>query len=341
MTFVVDKFRTLIPARAKSSPSGWTSFNAPCCHHRGHAQDTRKRGGLRFDSGIVYNCFNCKYTASWQPGRPLTEKFKSLCRWMGANDIDINTMILEALKTESPDYVAQAEQTKIAFTPKDLPEGALPISEWIRETLDQELEVKLAEVVEYIVSRGYDPMDHRFYWSPSPGYDNRVIIAFFYHGQIVGNTARKITAGKPKYLSDQHPHFVFNVDAQAEDQKYLFVCEGPFDALAVGGVALLTNDVADQQSRIINSLGHEVIVIPDQDTAGLVLITRAIENGWSVAFPTWEDDIKDSADAVQRYGKMFVIVDAIKTAQHGEIKLTMARKQLEAKLKRLEDEENN
>jgi hypothetical protein len=44
---------------------------------------------------------------------------------------------------------------------------------------------------------------------------------------------------------------------------------------------------------------------------------------------------------VQRYGKLFVIVDAIKTAQHGEIKLTMARKQLEAKLKRLEDEETN
>jgi len=341
MTLVVDKFRSLIPARAKSSPSGWTSFNAPCCHHRGHAQDTRKRGGLRFDSGIVYNCFNCKYTASWLPGRPLTEKFKSLCRWMGANDNDINTMILEALKTESSDYVAQAEQTKIAFTSKDLPEGALPISEWIRETLDQDLEVKLAEVVQYIVSRGYDPLDHRFYWSPDAGYDNRVIIAFFYHGQIVGNTARKITAGKPKYLSDQHPHFVFNVDAQAEDQKYLFVCEGPFDALAIGGVALLTNDVADQQSRIINSLGHDVIVIPDQDKAGLVLINRAIENGWSVAFPNWDDDVKDSADAVQRYGKLFVIVDAIKTAQHGEIKITMARKQLEAKLKRLEDEENN
>lgn len=341
MTLVVDKFRSLIPARAKSSPSGWTSFNAPCCHHRGHAQDTRKRGGLRFDSGIVYNCFNCKYTASWQPGRPLTEKFKSLCRWMGANDIDINTMILEALKTESPDYVAQEQEYKIAFTPKDLPEGALPISEWVQETLDLDLEAKLADVVQYIVGRGHDPLDHRFYWSPSAGYDNRVIIVFFYHGQIVGNTARKITAGKPKYLSDQHPHFVFNIDAQTEDQKYLFVCEGPFDALAIDGVALLTNDVADQQSRIINSLGHEVIVIPDQDKAGLVLINRAIENGWSVAFPNWDDDIKDSADAVQRYGKLFVIVDAIKTAQHGEIKITMARKQLEAKLKRLEDEENN
>jgi len=58
-----------------------------------------------------------------------------------------------------------------------------------------------------------------------------------------------------------------------------------------------------------------------------------------VAFPNWEDDVKDCADAVQRYGKLFVVVDAIKTAQHGEIKLTMARKQLEAKLKRIEDEQ--
>jgi hypothetical protein len=340
MTLVVDKFKSLLPARAKSSPSGWTSFNAPCCHHRGHSQDTRKRGGLRFDHGIVYNCFNCKFTASWQPGRPLTEKFKSLCRWMGANDNDINTMILEALKTESADYEHVVEE-KIAFTPKDLPEGSLPISEWVKESLDPDLESKLAEVIGYIVDRGHDPLDNIFYWSPTSGYDNRVIIVFFYNGVIVGNTARKITDGKPKYLSDQHPHFVFNVDTQSEDQKYMFVCEGPFDALAVGGVALLTNDVADQQSRIINSLGHEVIVIPDQDRAGLVLISRAIENGWSVAFPNWESDVKDCADAVQRYGKLFVIVDAIKTAQHGEIKLTMARKQLEAKLKRLEDEENN
>lgn len=40
MTLVVDLFRTLIPARAKASPSGWTSFNAPCCGHRGHSPDT-------------------------------------------------------------------------------------------------------------------------------------------------------------------------------------------------------------------------------------------------------------------------------------------------------------
>lgn len=338
MTLVVDKFRTLIPPRAKSSPSGWTSFNAPCCQHRGHSPDTRKRGGLRFDNGIVYNCFNCKFSASWQPGRPITNKFKNLCKWLGASVDDINTMIFEALKTESPDYQFEIKEPKIEFTDKPLPEGALPLKEWadMVDDMPEDYQPKFIEIIRYVVDRGYDPYDGHFYWSPVEGYDNRVIIPFFYQGRVVGNTARKVVDGKPKYLSDQHPHFVFNVDEQKEEQKYVFVCEGPFDALSVGGVALLTNDVAEQQARIINSLGSEVIVIPDQDQAGLNLLDRAIEYDWSVAFPNWEDDVKDVADAVQRYGRLFVTVDAIKTAVSGEIKITMARKQLEAKLKRIE-----
>lgn len=336
MTLVVDKFRTLIPPRAKSSPSGWTSFNAPCCGHRGHSPDTRKRGGLRFDQGIVYNCFNCKFTASWQPGRPLSNKFKNLCKWLGASNDDINTMIFEALKTESEDYVPEITEPKIEFTDKPLPEGSLPLKEWasMLDDMPEDYQPKFIEVIKYIVDRGYDPYDGHFYWSPVDGYDNRVIIPFFYQGRIVGNTARKVTDGKPKYLSDQHPHFVFNIDEQDEQRKYVLVTEGPFDALSIGGVALLTNDVADQQARIINSLGAEVIVIPDQDEAGLNLIKKAIEYDWSVAFPNWDADIKDCADAVQKYGKLFVIVDAIKTSLSGEIKIMIAMKNLEQKLKR-------
>lgn len=339
MTLVLDKFRTFLPARAKQSPSGWTSFNAVCCHHRGHSADNRKRGGVRYtDGGVVYNCFNCKFTASWSPGRPISNKFKNLCKWLGANDNDIKELVFEALKTESPEYKPENFKPTVEFTPKELPEGALPIAEWLDVDLDPELEEKLALVVQYLVNRGHDPVDTMFYWSPTAGYDNRVIIPFLYKGEIVGNTARKVVDGKPKYLSDQHPHFVFNVDAQAEEQKYVFVCEGPFDALAIGGVALLTNDVAEQQARIINSLGHEVIVIPDQDIPGLTLINRAIENDWSVAFPNWDHDVKDVADAVGRYGRLFVTVDAIKTAQRGEIKITMAMKKLK---QRLENEETD
>ena len=342
MTLVLDKFRTLIPSRAKNSPSGWTSFNAPCCHHRGHDVDKRKRGGLRFDAGVIFNCFNCKYTASWQPGRPLSEKFKSLCRWLGGSEEDINVMIFEALKTESPEYKPRESQARITFENKALPNNSLKLSEWLEVDfgINKELEESLAAAVAYIYDRGFDPLSDLFYWSPEVGYMDRVIVAFRYKNNIVGNTARKVNDGRPKYLSDQHPHFVFNIDAQQEDQKYIFVTEGPFDALAINGVALLTNNIAEQQYRIIQGLGHEVIVIPDQDEAGVQLINKAMEYGWSVAFPTWQDDVKDAAEAVSRYGKLFVTVDAIKTAQSGSIKINMAKKSFEQKLEK-QNEKNN
>jgi len=335
MTLVVDKFRTLIPPRAKNSPSGWTSFNAPCCQHRGHSPDTRKRAGIRFEgNGVVYNCFNCKFSTGWQPGSPFGEKMKTLTKWMGASEDMIKELVFEALKTEGEGYHPEQHQIKLEFTDKELPDGSLPLREWLESAIlsDIELSENIFSVVDYVISRGFDPLSDDFYWSPTAGYDGRVIIPFRWEGRIVGSTARKVNNGKPKYLSDQHPHFVFNFDKQKETQKYVLVCEGPFDALAVDGVALLTNDVAEQQSRIINSLGAEVIVIPDQDRAGLVLFDRALELNWAVAMPTWEDDIKDVADAVQRYGKLFVIIDAIETAQKGAIKINMAKKQQEHKL---------
>lgn len=336
MTLVVDKFRTLIPPRAKNSPSGWTSFNAPCCQHRGHSPDTRKRGGIRFDgNGIVYNCFNCKFSTGWQPGSPFGEKIKNLARWLGANEDDIKTMVFEALKTESDEYQPEQYEPKIEFTEKPLPEGSMSIKEWVNSECLSDIAEDIDKVIDYIHQRGFDPLSEDFFWSPAPGYEKRVIIPFLWQGKTVGNTARKVVEGKPKYLSDHHPHFVFNFDRQKENQKYILVCEGPFDALSVDGVALLTNDVADQQARIINSLGAEVIVIPDQDQAGVNLIKKAMHYNWAVAFPNWDPDIKDCAEAVQKYGKLFVVVDAIKTKQQGDIKITMALKQFEKRLERV------
>jgi hypothetical protein len=289
---------------------------------------------VRFDGeGIVYNCFNCKFSTGWQPGSPLGEKMKTLCRWLGATEDMIKEAIFEALKTEGEDYRPEPFQSKIEFAEKELPEVAMPVAKWL-EMYDDMTSEFLNPVVEYVVDRGFDPLSGDFYWSPSPGYSDRIIIPFIWKGRVVGNTARKITEGKPKYLSDQHPNFVFNFDKQEENQRYIFVVEGPFDALSINGVALLTNEISDQQSRIINSLGAEVIVIPDQDQSGLVLFDRAEELNWSIASPNWGSDIKDCADACKKYGSIFVVVDAIKTAAKGKIKINMAKKKLIAKLGR-------
>jgi len=341
MTLVVDKFRSLIPPRAKSSPSGWTSFNAPCCQHRGHSPDTRKRAGIRFDgNGIVYNCFNCKFTTGWQPGSPFGEKMKTLARWMGADEDSIKEFIFEALKTENEDYRPEQSEIKIDFEDRPLPESAMTLRAWLEIGIlsDADISENVMPIVDYVADRGFDPLSDDFFWSPAAGYEKRVILPYRWQERIVGNTARKIVEGKPKYLSDQPPHFVFNFDRQLENQKYVLVCEGPFDALAVGGVALLTNDIAEQQSRIINSLGSEVIVLPDQDSAGSVLFDRAAELGWSVASPNWHDDVKDASDAVKRYGRLFTVVDAIKTAESGSIRIKMAKKRLEQKIERLNND---
>ena len=285
-----------------------------------------------FSEGFVYNCFNCKYTASWQPGRNISEKLKTLCLWLGASDDVIKQMVFEALKTESLDYEPEHFVEKVKFTEKELPEGAMSINEWVNSTYLPDISADIGPVIDYVYSRGFDALSKDFYWSPAPGYIDRVLLPYYFEGKIVGSTARKITNGKPKYVSDQHPHFVYNVDAQAELNKYVFVVEGQFDALSVGGVGLLTNEIAQQQAHIINQLGKEVIVIPDQDKAGLMLIKQAIDYDWSVAFPTWDSDVKDVADAVLKYGKLFVIVDAIKTAQRGEIKINVAKNNLAHRL---------
>lgn len=342
MTLVVDKFKTLLPPRTKTNPSGWTSFNAPCCQHRGHSADTRKRAGVRFDSdGIVYNCFNCKFTTGWQPGSSFGEKMKSLCRWLGANDEDVKDLIFESLKTEASDYHAEQSQHTSTFVEKTLPEASMPLIEWVNSEFWNDISDQVEAVMAYVGSRGHDPFDGNFYWTPLEGYEDRVIIPFRYQNKIVGNTARKITKGRPKYISDQPSKFVFNVDRQCENQKYILVVEGPFDALAVNGVALLTNEISDQQSRILESFDSEILLIPDQDLAGLITIKQAMERGWSVSFPNWEDDIKDVSEAVNRYGRLFVTVDAIETAVNNPIKITMMMKKLENKLKRKNYEQDN
>ena len=142
MTLVVDKFRSLIPPRAKSSPSGWTSFNAPCCQHRGHSPDTRKRAGIRFDgNGIIYNCFNCKFSTGWQPGSSFSEKMKTLSRWMGASEDLIKEMVFEAFKTEGDEYKPEQSLSKIDFEDKPLPEGSMPLRDWLESAIltDSEL----------------------------------------------------------------------------------------------------------------------------------------------------------------------------------------------------------
>jgi DNA primase len=133
---------------------------------------------------------------------------------------------------------------------------------------------------------------------------------------------------KPRYHNSHESGYVFNVDRQRDDSRFVIVAEGPFDAMAVDGVATLGNQVSEQQADIIDSLSREVVVVPDTDSAGARLVDAALEYGWSVSFPVWQETCKDINSAVQAYGKLFVLKSIIDARQSNRLKIELLKKRL-------------
>jgi 5S rRNA maturation endonuclease (ribonuclease M5) len=321
----------LLPAKRKSTPSGWTSFDAVCCHHNGEKYDTRKRGGVMTnpEGGFQYHCFNCGFKAGWSPGKLLSINTKKLFGWMGLSDSDIGKLNLVALKYKEDQPVVK-KTVNFELTEKQLPEGTMPVMDWINTAYLPDIAEDIGRIVEYIIGRGMELEWYNWMWSPAAGYVDRVIVPFYHDGKIVGYTGRKITSGKPKYLTDAQPSYVFNLDRQRNNRDYVIVVEGQFDAIAVDGVAIMSNEPNEAQCSRISALGKTVIVVPDRDRPGAKLIGTAIKNGWSVSLPAWENDIKDVADAVQRYGRLYTLSTILHYCVDNEIKIQLLKKKLEA-----------
>lgn len=330
MNEIQSTLLALLPPKRKTTPSGWVSFNAVCCHHNGEKIDTRSRGGVLINSegGWQYHCFNCNFKAGWTPGKLLSKNTKDLFRWIGLGETELNKINLVALKLKE-DQPIYKKTVVFELTEKSLPENTLPLTRWAEEELPRDLEKALIEIFQYIVKRGMDITWYPWHWSPSPGYKDRLIIPFYHDGKIVGFTGRKITEGKPKYLTEAQPGYVFNIDAQTHDKKFAVVVEGQFDAIAIEGCAIMHNEPNEVQKMRINSLGKEIIVVPDRDKPGAKMLSAAIENNWSVSVPPWEDDIKDVADAVKRYGRLYTLFSILHYKESNKIKIELLKKKLE------------
>jgi DNA primase len=120
---------------------------------------------------------------------------------------------------------------------------------------------------------------------------------------------------------------VFGTDLQNDNWNYALVMEGVFDALSISGLAVLHAEINDAQVRLIRSLGKEVIVVPDQDVAGMKLVDRAVELGWSVSMPEWPD-CKDVNDAVVKYGRLATLITILQAREHSKIKIELRKKQI-------------
>jgi hypothetical protein len=322
LTAVQDAVLQLLPSKRRRSPSGWLSFNAVCCHHRGESPDTRGRGGLMTspDGSISYHCFNCQFKISYRPGWHLGYRFRRWLSWLGADDNLVQRLVIEAVRVR--DIVGEPTETQetieVKFTPRALPDDV---------RLVDEDPVALA----YCQSRAIDLDRYPLLVSQRREYNlnRRVIVPFTWRGDLIGYTARTWEPNiKPKYHSQYEANYVYNMDQQKPDAKFVCVVEGPFDAMSIDGVAVLSNECSEQQADIIDTLNREIILVPDRDRAGARLIDAAIAYGWAVSFPIWHETCKDVNEAVVRYGRLFVLKSILDSRETSRLKIELKRKRL-------------
>jgi len=329
MNLIQSSLIAALPPKRKSTPSGWISFNAPCCHNRGESHDRRQRGGLLInssDNSFQYHCFNCNFKAGWRPGQLLTKNTRQLLSWLGLAENDIAKLNLYALKIKDQEHTQQDHIIK-QIKEKPLPDNSKPIETWLEDDTHRD---QLIPIIDYITDiRGMNWAWYTWYWSPQAGYHDRVIIPFYLNDTIVGYTARKINPGKPKYITDSQPGYVFNIDKQCDERQFIILVEGQFDAISVDGCAIMTNDPGKEQILRLKTLNKEIIVVPDRDSAGAKLIQAAINNDWSVSLPPWEEHCKDVADAVKLYGRLYTMITILHYKQSNKLRLELMKRTLE------------
>jgi len=314
---------SFLPGKRKQTSSGWVSVNAPCCVHRGESADRRMRGGLKStpDGSWSWHCFNCGYTASFVLGRNLTFKARRLLEWMNVPQEEIERINLESLKHKSIEGLIQerrvvADQIQgIEFEERDLPADTQLLTE---------------AATEYLQKRSIS-LDYPFMYKtmPRPG----IVVPFTYDNQIVGHTTRFLDDRTPRYIQDIQPGYVFGTDLQKNNWQSVIVVEGVFDALSINGLAVLHAEINDAQVKLIRSLGRDVVVVPDQDEAGMKLVDRAVELGWAVSIPKWPAGVKDLNDAVIRLGRVGTLLTILEAKETSKIKIELRRKALVKRLR--------
>lgn len=329
MNAIQQTLLSSLPLKKRQTPSGWISFNCPCCVHRGQKPDSRSRGGilLNENQGFQYHCFNCNFKAGWTTGSLLTKNTKNLFQWLGISDSVVEQLSIYALKNKNVSLTLPTIQRE-TFVEKTLPAQTYSLKEWSTQELSEEQNKQLIKIIDYIDQRGMNIDWYPWHWSSYSGYQDRVLIPFYHEEKIVGWTARKISEGKPKYLSNSQPGYIFNLDKQLLNRKYLIVVEGPFDAIAIDGVAILHNEPSQIQCERLQATNKHIIVVPDRDRAGSVMIDAALKYNWDVSWPNWDNNVKDVADAVKKYGRLYTLFTILHYRETNKLKIQLLKKRL-------------
>jgi hypothetical protein len=315
---------SLIPGKKRATPSGWHTFNCPACMHLGHRPDSKYRGAVIFHDQYdwTFKCFNCHHRCSFVIGRLLSFKTKQLLRWCGVDEQQISKWNIASLKQRD-------------FTDFEIPISR-PLIPHFKETDPPDAEIldinnpSHQKYVDYLSKRGIDITHYPLLVTPDEYGRNsdRIIVPFTYEGKFVGYAARYMDNKNPKFFNQFQPGYVFGTDLQKPNWSIAIVVEGLFDALSIDGIATMHDEISQENAAIIAKLNKRIIYVPDLDKQGLAVIDRALDLGYNIALPEWDDTVKDVNDAVVKYGKLPTLMSIIQSATRNKVKIDIRKRQI-------------
>jgi hypothetical protein len=307
---IINRYVHLQPPSKK----GWQAVRCHVCNDH-----TRKglRGAFKFEDGrTVYKCWNCGHTSGYDP--EANEYFsKNMLKTLDAFNIpddEYKEIILSSPAWQNgakKKDVTRKQTAKIEPKPLNMPECFY----YLKDATPDDFVAEAA--IEYLEGRGVDPNSYPFMLShkdPNPRLHKwlgRVIIPIYKNNNLIYYIGRALYDATKKYetpaVSKECILYGFDKLFDYEDKSPLFVIEGWFDAYAIDGVAVLGNIITDAQRQWLDRSPRRKIYIPDRFGDGLRAAQQALEFGWEISTPDIGSDSKDMDEAVNKYGKMYVI----------------------------------
>lgn len=318
-------------------------LNCPCCTYMGESRnDTRQRGGIFIDIDRTgYNCFNCGFKFRQEQDKPLSKNVKIFLENIGASKAEIQKIMFIYRKNASDNPLSHTlfDKKKVKHTPLDLDfkEDSLPEdSNLLIDILDEVDETHPAfKAYHYAYERGIEGNPYLM-WSSSKRskFHDYLIIPFIYKGKLVGYQARYfgddvwMQANRRFINSDPNKgKYLYGMENIFSDKKYLIINESLIDAYIYNGIGLMSHNINQYHRDMIKRFKGTVIYTPDFGNASQHLIDIALEDGWGVYYPFW-DDGKDLGEATKEYGRLFLTQHIIKNHVTSQMKIKLKRNSL-------------
>lgn len=295
---------------------GWQPTLCSICMDHGRKG---MRAAFKFSGNgdMVYHCFNCGFSCSFDSSRPKLTFSKNVIKLLdsiGVDSDDIKKIKLEIMGIESKSDKSNRLQIdqNLEFEPDEI---LLPKEFYNINTADPT--DKWANVAKYYLNdvRGIDYKQYNFMISSnqlkSNKWSGRVIIPIFKDGKLIYYQGRDMI-GDPSRKKYENPNIqkskvLFGFDIISKKTKDpIYIVEGIFDAMSIDGVAVFGNKMTKHQIHWLNSSTRMKVYVPDMYGDGGVGAKQAIDNGWSISIPDI-GSCKDMNEAVLKYGKIYAV----------------------------------